>query len=195
MSKITSIYQDLIKIDPSLIPHEQEIMKALKVLLSEKPDTKFDAKFAANLKAKLMAESAIAPELTRSKWITPIFEAFRSRMLKGALAGLVVLMLAGGGVYYGRSIFTAPTVIAGNWDFNYKKIPYNVPSIDITMSTSLKAESVTKNSVKITPFVPGTPELKDGNIVSYKLEKPLEIGKFYTLELGESIESRIGKSL
>ena len=104
MSKITSIYQDLIKIDPSLIPHEQEIMKALKVLLAEKPNTKFDAKFAAKLKAKLLAESPQSPELTRSKWITPIFGAFRSRMLQGALAGLVVLMLAGGGVYYGRSI-------------------------------------------------------------------------------------------
>ena len=170
-------------------------MKVLKVLIAEKPDTKFDAKFAANLKKKLLAEPVESPELTRSKWITPIIGAFRSRMLQGALAGLIVLVLAGGGVYYGRSVFTAPTVIAGNWNFNYKKIPYNVPSIDITMSTSLKSESITKNTVKITPYVPGTPELKDGNIVSYKLEKPLEIGKFYTLELSDSIESKFGKTL
>jgi uncharacterized protein YfaS (alpha-2-macroglobulin family) len=189
------IFQDLIKIDPSLADHTPEIMKSITALLEQKPNTRFDAKFAKKLRTELLKDSTSSASTATPHFMERVATFFAIPALRyGALACLMVALL-GGGLYYGRTAFSTPTVVAGNWDFNYKKIPYNVPSIDITLSTDLKADSITKNTVKITPFVPGTPELKDGNIISYKLEKNLEIGKFYTIELADTIESRFGKSI
>jgi hypothetical protein len=191
------ILQDLIKIDPILADNRPEVLKLIASHLEQKPNTRFDARFAKKLRAELLATpSPISDAVSSTPSFSERISAFFALLaLKyGVLACLAVVLL-GGGFYYGRGVLSAPTVLAGNWDFNYKKIPYDVPSIDITLSTDLKGETINKNTVKITPFIPGTPELKNGNTISYKLEKNLEIGKFYTIELASTIESQFGKPI
>ncbi len=57
MKTPASIFAELLEIDPTLAPHKTDIMKAIKTLQSIKPDTKFDAKFAAKLKKEFAVQT------------------------------------------------------------------------------------------------------------------------------------------
>lgn len=54
MKSVAKIFDELVAVDPSLADHKKETMKAIKALLAEKPDTKFDQDFANMLKKSLM---------------------------------------------------------------------------------------------------------------------------------------------
>ncbi len=108
---------------------------------------------------------------------------------------LASFCILGGIGWYIHDAFSAPSVVAGNWDFQYKKIPYNVPSIDITLSHNIDPKTVNANSFKISPFVPGRPEVKDGNTLRYVLDKNLEIGKRYLLGITPDIQTTLGVAL
>jgi hypothetical protein len=81
----------------------------------------------------------------------------------------------------------APSVVAGNFHLDYRKIPYNVPSIDFIFSHDIDPASVTSNSFKMYPFVKGAPIVKNGNTISYVLQEPLKIGTKYLIELAPDI--------
>ena len=83
----------------------------------------------------------------------------------------------------------APSVVAGNFHLDYRKIPYNVPSIDFIFSHDIDPASVTSNSFKMYPFVKGTPTVKNGNTLSYVLQEPLKIGTKYLIELAPEIST------
>ncbi len=89
----------------------------------------------------------------------------------------------------------APTAVAGNFSFEYKKIPYNVPSIDITFSRDIDPATVNANSVRTYPFVAGNATLKNPRTISYALGSKLEIGTTYLLQFTTDIASTQGKKL
>lgn len=99
------------------------------------------------------------------------------------------------GIVGTQYFFAAPSVVAGNWSFEYKKIPYDVPSIDITFSRELDANSISKETVQFAPYIQGTPSLKDGNTISYKLDSKLKIGEHYMITLSSDIKSKYGAKI
>lgn len=74
---IDEILEDLFRIDPSLKKHKKEIERLVAAMLSAKPDTRFDAAFARQLKSQLLAgesEAVMARHTARvsdlmQKWI------------------------------------------------------------------------------------------------------------------------------
>lgn len=119
------------------------------------------------------------------------------RMYVPVVAFLVAILVALGYLGY-RAVmdrFAVPTVLGANFSTEYRKIPYNTKSIDVTFSTSLDATSVTKQSVTLSPGVEGSVTLIHGNTVSYVLSAPLTVGDSYTLTLSSSIRSRYGNAL
>lgn len=93
--KITEILNDLFSADPALKEHEAEIIKIIEEYLKSKPDTKFDKKFAEELRSELMKKAA---ELKAQKQIKANFDipAFLTKF-SYALAGsaLVLVLVAG----------------------------------------------------------------------------------------------------
>ena len=121
---------------------------------------------------------------------------------------MVVLLLAGGFFVYKNPNFAniapsfivkmlnlTPTVVAGNFSLEYKKIPYDVPSIDITFSRDIDPNTVNANSIRIYPFVAGTATLKTPRTVSYTLGSKLNIGTTYLLQFTTDIATTQGKKL
>jgi hypothetical protein len=127
---------------------------------------------------------------------------------KSIAAFAMVLLLVGGFFVYMNQNFSnfappfisqllnlTPTVVAGNFSLEYKKIPHDVPSIDITFSRDLDPSTISANSVRIYPFVAGTATLKTPNTISYALSSKLTIGTTYLLEFSTDIASTQGKRL
>lgn len=86
-------------------------------------------------------------------------------------------------------------VEGANFSLEYRKIPFDTKSIDITFSSNLDPASLTNKNVILSPFVEGKVSLKDGNTVSYILDKKLAISETYTLNIGSGIRSIYGKEL
>jgi len=138
-------------------------MKVIEKLLEEKPDTQFDAVFAAKLKEKILAEATqeavkeeisingeialsvekdisstqeVASENSIARKGRKFFEKVRTLFsnkvfLSGLSASMAAfILLAGWYIYDLRT--GVPEVVAGNWSFEYRKIPYDEPSLDLT---------------------------------------------------------------
>ena len=58
--KTTAILDDLYKIDPALKAKEADIIKIITEYMATKPDTKFDKKFALELRERLLKQAAEA---------------------------------------------------------------------------------------------------------------------------------------
>ncbi len=56
--KINTILDDLYHIDPNFKKHEKQLRTIVMDLISSKPDTHFDTKFALKLREELMRASA-----------------------------------------------------------------------------------------------------------------------------------------
>lgn len=119
------------------------------------------------------------------------------RILFGFIITGVAIVSVGG--YFGYQEFTkrliVPAVSGANFSLEYRKIPFNMKSLDITFSTNIDPPSLTNKNITMSPFVEGTVSLKDGNTVSYVLGKNLQIGEIYTLTIGSDIRSVYGKEL
>ena len=119
------------------------------------------------------------------------------RILSGVVATTVAILSVGG--YFGYQEFAkrwaVPMVSGANFSLEYRKIPFDAQSIDITFSTELDPTSITTKNVTLSPFVEGGATLKDKNTVSYALNKKLAIGETYTLTIGSDIKSIYGKEL
>jgi len=150
--------------------------------------------------AGLSAESTIAEtqQASVSSWFLRTQAVVRRIGARNAVIALSLFVLAIGGYFgyrYWNFINLAPTAVAGNFSMEYKKIPYNVPSIDITFSHDIDPASVNANSVRIYPFVAGNASLKNPRTVSYALGNHLEIGKKYLLQFTTDIKSSRGTPL
>lgn len=88
-----------------------------------------------------------------------------------------------------------PSVSGANFSLEYRKIPFDTKSIDITFSSDIDSASVTSKSVTLSPFLEGKPQLKDRNTISYVLDKKMSIGETYTLTIGSDISSLYGKKI
>ncbi len=119
------------------------------------------------------------------------------RILSGIILGIVTIVSVGGYFGYQELVgrWTVPSVSGANFSLEYRKIPFDVKSIDITFSTPLDATSLTANSVTISPFVEGAASIKDKNTISYTLTKKLVVGESYTLTIASGIRSSYGKEL
>lgn len=161
------------------------------------------------------AKTSVPTEITGTAPVnakTPfsrISDSIQKFGLKKSIAIFVAIVLLVGGFFaYNNPNFAniapsfiakllnlAPTVVAGNFSLEYKKIPYNVPSIDITFSRDLDPNTVNANSVRIYPFVAGTATLKTPRTISYALGSKLSIGTTYLLQFTTDIASSQGKHL
>lgn len=119
------------------------------------------------------------------------------RIFAGVLAAILILLLVGG--YFGyqelAKRWAVPMVSGANFSLEYRKIPFDAPSIDISFSTDLDPASVTNKNVTISPFVEGKGSIKNGNTVSYALDKKLTVGEIYTFTIGADVRSTYGKAL
>jgi len=116
---------------------------------------------------------------------------------KSALGAVVVLGLWAF-VFFGgwADLFNRfPQVEGANFSIEYKKVPFDIPSLDITFSSEISAKSVTAKSVKLSPFVDGQASVKDKNTISYTLSKKMTIGEEYVFEIADSVTTADGKTI
>lgn len=119
------------------------------------------------------------------------------RIAVGILAAVVAIVSVLGYIGYQEVLkrWAVPRVSGANFSMEYRKIPFDTKSIDITFSTPLDPNSLTSKNVTLSPFVEGKASIRDGNTVSYTLDKKLVIGETYVLALGSDIKSLYGKEL
>lgn len=120
---------------------------------------------------------------------------FSRNLTRYSFAGLAVLILGFAGWWYFGSYSAVPQVIGANFSVEYHKVPYNVPSLDVTFSLPLDAATITSKTVTLSPYVEGKATLEKGNIVRYTLASPLKVGEHYTLTLLKDITSSHGVSI
>src|SRR3989338_6414199 len=105
--EIQRLLEDLYAIDPSLRSHEAELVRILEMFQDLRPDTKFDSRFAEQLRAQLTRRSA--PVSRPDNWLTALF----MKKMSFAIAGsALVLVLAVAAVYYGSGSKKAPRRLA-----------------------------------------------------------------------------------
>lgn len=119
------------------------------------------------------------------------------RILSAVIAtGVIILSVLG---YLGyqelAKRWMVPVVSGANFSLEYRKIPFNAKSIDIIFSTTLDPASLSTKNVTLSPFVEGRASLKDGNTLSYTLDRNLQIGETYTFTIGSDIRSAYGTEL
>ncbi|MCL5666294.1 MAG: hypothetical protein M1383_00770 [Patescibacteria group bacterium] len=93
--KIQQILLDLYKIDPNFKQHEAKIAIIIKEVLLAKPDTKFDEKFAEDLRRRLMAKADLLKEKQNKTLFGSLKFAKRLNYALGAVA-VLTLIIAGG---------------------------------------------------------------------------------------------------
>jgi len=86
-------------------------------------------------------------------------------------------------------------VVAWNFDFNYKKIPFDVWYIEITLSQDLDKKTITKENFSINPKIDWDLSLVSPNIIRYKFNQKLTIWDDIMLTLKDWIKSSKWKNL
>lgn len=84
----------------------------------------------------------------RAKFADP---AFRKKCSKGAAIAVFSALVAAGGVFGWMKyveMYAVPQVMGANFSLEYRKVPFDVPSIDFTFSTDL--DPATVNSANVT---------------------------------------------
>lgn len=89
-SKLTSILEDLYKLDPSLREREAELLPILEALLRAKPEAALDARFAAQLREKLLTHPQTS--LRHSSVFMP--NALFNKFAFAGLGGMIALVVA-----------------------------------------------------------------------------------------------------
>ncbi|MDX9893013.1 MAG: hypothetical protein RB292_01175 [Patescibacteria group bacterium] len=86
---LKNILEELYQIDPELKQHETELITLIKKIIANKPDTKFDKRFAKRLKAQLLRQSS-----TSTKSGFNFFAEFaNTRKLAFATMGIALIAL------------------------------------------------------------------------------------------------------
>lgn len=96
--QIKIILQDLYAIDESFRRHEDELIKIINQLLVSRPDTKFDKKFARQLRAELLQRACALSRNRQVEEKTNLFSnmtnMFNVKKLSYASVGVIVILLA-----------------------------------------------------------------------------------------------------
>lgn len=120
----------------------------------------------------------------------------RIAYLATAAVSVLAVSLAGYFAVRQYSQYAAvPQVLGANFSLEYRKIPFDVPSVDFTLSVPLDPATVNASTVTVSPSVPGSVSVKNSNIVSFALSEKLEIGSRYVFTLSKDIASKSGKAL
>ncbi|MFA5917809.1 MAG: MG2 domain-containing protein [Candidatus Gracilibacteria bacterium] len=115
---------------------------------------------------------------------------------KQILSFFIAFVVAIVGVFY-YTFFINPTlqVLASNFDFSYRKIPFDIGYIDFTLSSDLDKSTVTKENFLINPKIDGEVSLVGTNTIRYKFLQKLNIGDDISITLKQNIKSKKGKNL
>jgi hypothetical protein len=83
--------------------------------------------------------------------------------------------------------YDAFTVLWGNFDFQYRKFPFDQKTIDFSFSHDIQEASVVKENFEVSPKIDGVWSLKDGHTLSFTFgEKP---------KVGDQIEFTLKSTL
>lgn len=83
-----------------------------------------------------------------------------------------------------------PQVVWANFSIEYRKIPFDTKTLEVSFSTDLKSDSINNKTITLSPFIEWNTTLKDGNTIVYTLKSNLEIGQEYSFTVNENIESK-----
>lgn len=131
----------------------------------------------------------------RAKFADP---AFRKKCSKGAAIAVLSALVAAGGVFGWMKyveMYAVPQVMGANFSLEYRKVPFDVPSIDFTFSTDIDPATVNAASVTVSSGLSGYPSLKSGNVVSIALQQKMTVGEKYVFTLSKDIATPRGKKL
>src|SRR3989344_3461504 len=92
MDNIEQILIELYGIEPSLRQNEAEVKKIVSDMLEARPDTKFDAAFAASLRQRLMLKAQV-PKPKKSLINFNFMDNNYQRVFLGALAAIVLILI------------------------------------------------------------------------------------------------------
>jgi hypothetical protein len=101
--RISSIIQDLYKIDPSFKAHEHELVSLISDLITSKPNTHFDDSFAQVLRSRLL-NTTIKPMPVTS----PYSSFFMSRMFYGIVGSALTILIVVPFTYVATQKATSP---------------------------------------------------------------------------------------
>lgn len=93
-NQLKNILAELYVLDSSLKDYEPELIKLITKMKDIRPDTKFDANFAAKLKEKIMAQSRIASKDSNKKTFNFNFASKKIFIATGSMITVGVVVLA-----------------------------------------------------------------------------------------------------
>ncbi len=89
----------------------------------------------------------------------------------------------------------SPQVISGNFDIDYKKIPYNIPYIELKFNKKIDAKSVNEKSFTISPKIDGKISVS-WDTIRYTFDKPkLDIWTEIEVNATKDIKTRAWESI
>ncbi len=110
---------------------------------------------------------------------------------------ITLFVIAGIIFFFGFSLLRpdAFTVLWGNFDMNYRKLPFDQKSIDFVLSKELDQTSVKNENFEISPKVDGTWSMKDDKTLSFTFGEKLTVGDEITFTLKSSLISKKWEAL
>ncbi len=111
---------------------------------------------------------------------------YKKQILSFFIAFFIAIIWVFGYNYYFNSTFK---VLAWNFDFSYRKIPFDVWFIDFTLSKDLDKSTVIKDNFIISPKIDWEVSLVWTNIIRYKFLQKLTIWDDISVTLKQSIKS------
>lgn len=117
---------------------------------------------------------------------------YRKHILSFFLVFLIAILWVFTYNYFNDSSFK---VIAWNFDFNYRKIPFDVWYIDFTLSQDLDEKTITKENFIVNPKIDWELSLVFPNTIRYKFLQKLNIWDDISITLKQGIKSNKWKNL
>ncbi|MDD4151618.1 MAG: MG2 domain-containing protein, partial [Candidatus Gracilibacteria bacterium] len=99
--------------------------------------------------------------------------------------------------FYGKIAgnFIQAQVVSGNFDIDYKKIPYNIPSIELKFNKKIDEKTVTNKNFTIRPEIKGKIKV-EGNTIKYVFDQAkLPVGTEIEVNATSEIKTRLGENI
>ncbi|MEI7451606.1 MAG: hypothetical protein WCK37_00200 [Candidatus Falkowbacteria bacterium] len=193
-NEIKEILQDLYLIDGDLKKHEKELLKIINELLAKRPNAKFDAKFASELKEKLLLEFEKDKSEHKNILLTNIFSMKKIVFFSGAVAFLILLALVPmiNNFYHQQKPGNATIVSKNSGHGEIAKIADNAFGSLASLSNvsgGSKTDSLTANAApKTTSVAPSIGLVAPGAAVSSKMMPPYEMINYKYVYKGEDFK-------
>lgn len=117
---------------------------------------------------------------------------YKKQIFSFFIAFFISIIWVFGYIYY---IQTSFNVLASNFDFSYRKIPFDIWYIDFTLSQDLDNKTVTKDNFAISPKIDWEVSLVWTNVIRYKFLEKLNIWDDISITLKQWIKSTKWKNL